>query len=181
MEEKISPLEAIRIAPVGTLIWAPVINKVTHEDMFAFMFREESRHIQRIPRVGFNPLIESRAGMVELDVGGGRKVYFITVMFGVGENIYETNINVLHIDDHIAYLLKYPLLLLFYGDSLEAEARIQIGFHDNLEPIVVMARKLFKKQPWTDEEFDLAKAQYETMTGDAGTAWNMLSGRKKTS
>lgn len=181
MEEMLSPIEAIKSAPVGTLIWAPVVNKDTHEDIFAFMFREESHHIQRIPRVGFNPFIESRTGMVALEVGSGKNVYLVTVMFGIGSNIYEMYLNVLHIDDHIAYLLKYPLLLLFYGDSLQAEATIKIDFHDTLEPVVIMARKMFKKQPWTDEEFDLAKAQYEARTGDAGNSWNMLSGGKKTS
>jgi hypothetical protein len=71
---------------------------------------------------------------------------------------YETNFNVLHFTDKTLELLGQPYLVLLVGDSGMVERGLWFPANPQLEMIGKRARELFEEDPWTDPDFDEAKA-----------------------
>ena len=151
-------LVLLQTSPPGTLIWGEVEQGDTDEEHFVFAVREDSWRIEALPKSGTGGiLIDVRMGVMAVDTSEGQRVAYVPVLIKATD-LYETNFNALHFDDHTMALLGKPYLILFVGDSGSIERTLWFPKNAQLEMIGKRAKALFDAEPWTDADFDEAKA-----------------------
>jgi hypothetical protein len=149
----------------GTMIWLPLVNPKTKEKTFSFVMREESQIIQSLPKLktGGVPL-EWRFGLMPVDVSSGVSVPMVVVMVNGPGGVSEMTINAIYLDDETIELIRKPRLLLFVGDSGSVERTLLFLASSEMTELFELARRIYDDAPWTDPDFDEAKARYEQST-----------------
>lgn len=161
----------------GTMIWLPLANAETKEKIFAFILREESAIIQSFPKLKTGGVpIEWRFGLMPIEVSSGARVPVVIVMVRGPGGVSEMTVNALHLDDETLKLVRKPRSFLFVGDSGGVERTLLFPASSEMTELFELARKIFDQAPWTDPDFDEAKARYEAST-DLETLW-MEMGKK---
>jgi hypothetical protein len=151
-------LVLLRTAPPGTLIWGEAEQAETGEEYFVFALREDSWRIKQLPQtLTGGVLLDVRMGIMNVTTESGQKVAYVPVLMKA-HDLYETNFNVLHFDDHTMSLLGQAYVILFVGDSGNVERSLWFPPSAQLEMIGKRAKALFDEDPWTDPDFDEAKA-----------------------
>jgi len=155
----------------GTMIWLPLTNVETKEKVFAFVLREETQIIQSLQKLktGGVPL-EWRFGMMPITVSSGVTVPMVIVMVNGPGGVSEMTVNALHLDDETLELIRKPRSLLFVGDSGSVERTLLFPASSEMTELFELARQIYDKYPWTDPDFDEAKARYEAST-DLASLW----------
>jgi hypothetical protein len=152
-------LALLRSAPPGALIWGEVVQAETGDEYFVFALREETPRIKRLPQSPTGgTLLDVRMGVMAVTTEGGQRVAYVPVLMKARGDTYETNFNVLHFTDKTLELLGQPYLVLLVGDSGMVERGLWFPANPQLEMIGKRARELFEEDPWTDPDFDEAKA-----------------------
>jgi hypothetical protein len=151
-------LVLLQSSPPGTLIWGEMVQDDTGEEHFVFALREDSWRIEALPEsVTGGVLIDVRMGVMNVETSEGKKVAYVPVLMKATD-LYETNFNVLHFDDRTMRLLAAPYLILFVGDSGSIERTLWFPKNAQLEMMCKRAKALFDAEPWTDADYDEAKA-----------------------
>jgi len=151
----------------------------TGKPVLAFVLREESEVIRGLPKSRHGTVyVEWRFGLFGLRTDRGRVVAYLAAMVKTPGGISETNINVLHLDEETISVIEAedPLVLIFIGDSRQVERQILVPVSKNFGPMIERALWIFQDDPWTDKDYDEAKAHFqETMTLEE--AWRMAGRR----
>jgi hypothetical protein len=149
-------------SPPGTIIWLPLSDPRDKTNHLGFIIRETSSNIKTLPEFP-NGLIffQWKAAAINVKISNNKKVIFVVIIMRIKMRLLETNINVLHVNNTILEALNNPIILQFMGDSGKVERSVLIPFRPELIEIVTLARDRFKKSPWTDEEYNQAKAKFE--------------------
>jgi hypothetical protein len=114
-------LALLRTMPPGALIWGEGVHPESGDEYFIFALREESERIQRLPEsMTGGVLLDVRMGIMNVETEGGQRVSYVPVLMKA-RDLYETNFNVLHFDDHTMSLLGQAYVILFVGDSGNVE------------------------------------------------------------
>ena len=147
----------LRTMPPGALIWGEGVHPESGEEYFMFALREESPRIKRWPqtRAG-GVLLDARMGVMAIDTPSGQRVAYVPVLMK-GRDLYETNFNVLHFDEHTLELLGKPYVLLMVGDSGNVERSLWFPANPQLQMIGTRAKEMYDEDPWTDDDFNQAK------------------------
>jgi hypothetical protein len=169
--ESMSWIPFMAAAQPGMMIWLPLMDAKTKEKTFAFVLREETPLIQSLPKLktGGIPL-EWRFGLMPIDVSSGARVPMVIVMVRGPGGVSEMTVNALHLDDETISLTRKPRSLLFVGDSGSVERTLLFPASSEMTELFDLARQVYDEYPWTDPDFDEAKARYEAST-DLESLW----------
>jgi hypothetical protein len=166
-------------SPPGTMMWVPLIDARTGEHHIGFALREESAIIEGLPSTkAGTAIIEWRLGVLGLETSKGKTVAFLDVMIQTPGGIFETNINVLHLDETMIDTItaEKPIIMLFVGDSGRVERQVMFPNAAPLREVVEKALKVFETDPWTDKDYDAVKKHFE-QTSTLEEIWNLLRRR----
>jgi hypothetical protein len=173
-------LEYMKTGAPGTMIWEVMRQADSGDRSIAFIVREESPIIEALPAgLGGGVILEWRIGLLPVSVSSGRRVGFVPVMLRTPGGIAETNFNVLHLEQEDRPLLDQPAILILVGDRGSAERSVlfpNLG-QEALAPSARGAIEIFEQEPWTDADYNEAKAIVERQLG-LQELWAALGGRR---
>jgi hypothetical protein len=163
----------LRTMPPGALIWGEGVHPESGDEYFMFALREETPRIKQLPQTGTGGvLLDVRMGVMAVETSSGQRVAYVPVLMK-GRDLYETNFNVLHFNEHSLELLGQPYVILIVGDSGNVERSLWFPANPQLQMIGTRAKEMFDEDPWTDNDFNEAKAIVED-TYPLDELWDQL-------
>ena len=157
-------LVVLASSPPGSMLWVPLVDAKTGENHIGFALREESSIIKSLPSAKpGTAIVHWRFGVLEITSPNGQKVAFLDVLVKTPGGIFETNINVLHLDEVTIETIESesPIIMLLIGDSGRVERQMLFPNAKPLKRVVEVALDRFAKDPWTDKDYDAVKKHFE--------------------
>lgn len=167
----VDPLQVLRQMPPGSALYSREI--ISDRWEVAWLVREET---VRIKKLGDNPEVEFRAGLIYQD---GIALIPVLVRVGAGtkENIYETWINVHQPEDGLRYLRDLStqdrIVIHLYGDGCKLERSLKVS--NQLQQFMQEVLDLVKDTPpWSMLEFDEARERLYGAYPDVKSLWDYM-------
>lgn len=167
----VDPLQVLRQMPPGSALYSRELLSDRWE--VAWLIREET---ERIKKLGDNPEVEFRAGLIYQD-----EVALIPVLVRIGpetrESIYETWINVHQPEDGFRYLRDLSaqdrIVLHLYGDGCRLERTLKVS--NQLQGFILETLNRIKNvPPWPMLAFDAAREKLYKRFPDVLLLWKAL-------